>query len=142
MSSDTLARVQAFSRKADELARKGHVLRAAENYGRSAEAARALGEDNLVVLHMRVLRGDMLLFHAVCAADVVSADAHSLAAHRTECIALFSGATEVLERRRVAGTLLEGKCAAVEEAWSAYCRGASWAALVGYEEVPCVLITG
>ena len=37
---DLLARVYVFKDKADELAEKGHLVRAAENYGRAAEADR------------------------------------------------------------------------------------------------------
>ena len=119
MSSDIIARVEAFSHKAVELSAKGHILRAAENYGRAAEAARALGEDNLVTVHMLLLQGDMFSGHSMNAADVLSADARSLATYRAECIALFSVAVDVLERRRVAGTLLEGKCTPAEAAWRA-----------------------
>jgi len=42
-----------------------------------------------------------------------------LAAQRTEIVALLSAAVAELERRRVAETLLEGKCTAAEEAWFA-----------------------
>ena len=59
MSSDVLARVQAYALKAEELTCKGHLLRAAENYGRAAEAARPLGADSLVTLHMQLLHGHM-----------------------------------------------------------------------------------
>ena len=117
MSSDVIARVHSFAMKAGELGKIGHLLRAAENYGRAAEAARALGvDDGLVVLHMLLQRGHALNAYATSApADV--ADPRILAAHRAEGIALFSGVMEGLERRRVAGTLLEGRCYAAEEAW-------------------------
>ena len=152
MSSNILARVYAFNEKAGELADKGHLLRAAENYGRAAEAARALGADNnLVVLNMLLRQGNMHGIYAAAAAqeNVVTADPRILAAHRAKFIALLSGAVEELERRRVAGTLLEGKCAAVEEQWCAHelqrvnivrelnltaVEVASLAALVGYEQ--------
>ena len=144
MSSDTLTRVQAFSVKADELADKGHVLRAAENYGRAAEAARALGADNLVALHMLALQGSMLGCHAVMALeDTNVAVARIGVAHRAESIALLSRVLEALDRRRVAGTLLEGKCTVAEEAWRALvylqqgdasAEAVSRAELVGYEE--------
>ena len=145
MSSDTLARVLVFGKKADELADKGHLLRAAENYGRAAEAARTLGEDNLVVIGAQVRQGEMLCMYATNVPDAI-ADPHILAAHHAACIALLSGAVEALGRRRAAGTLLEGKCASAEEAWweagtltQAYAgipavETTSWAALVGYEE--------
>ena len=121
MLSDVLARVEAFAGKADELARKGHLLRAAENFGRAAEAARALGADNLVALYMLMRQGNMLIAFAT-ARDAANANPCILAAHRAESIALLSCVLATLERRRAAGTLLEGKCAAAEEAW----RSASW----------------
>ena len=144
MSSDTLARVEACADKAYKLADKGHLLRAAENFGCAAEAARALGEDNLVAVHMRLQQFAVLNVYATTASDAVF-DPHSNAAHRVECIALLSGAVEALERRRMTDSLLEGKCTAVEEAWyagllqlkDAHCtpvEAASWAALVGYQE--------
>ena len=110
-----MTRVAAFDDKAQELLLKGHVLRAAENYGRAAEAARALGADNPVTIYSLLQRSQML---SVVAFDA-TVDPQRRAAHRAESIALLSGAVEALERRRVAGTLLEGKCAAEEEAWYA-----------------------
>ena len=148
MSSDIIARVNAFNDKADELAKKGHLLRAAENFGRAAEAAGALGADNLVTVHMRLQQGNML-----GAQITLSSDYFPPVLHCREYIALLSGAVEALERRRTAGTpagtLLEGTCSAVEEAWQTGqvlqgCCGSrervtaaeasSWAALFGYEE--------
>ena len=117
MSSDVIARVAAFVTKATELADKGHILRAAENYGRAADAARALGADNLITAHLQLRRGDMLCMHAATVPAPTFADHRSLAAHRAECIALFSGTIATLERRCVAGTLLYGKCTAAEVAW-------------------------
>ena len=145
MSSDVLARVEAFAIKASELTCKGHLLRAAENFCRGAEAARALGEDNLVVVNQQMWQGDMLRAFAT-APEAATADSYVLvAAHRDTSTALLSDAIAVLERRHAAGTLLEGKCAAVEEAWRAAlwrrlnppnlpaALVASWAALFGYE---------
>ena len=141
MSSDVITRVEAFFKKADELAEKGHLLRAAENFGRAAEAARPLGSDNLVTLDMQMQRGKVLCFFALNAPDAT--DARDLASHRSEFIALLSGAVAALERRRAAGTLLEGRCNAAEEAWSATrwlqqkectaAMAAFLAPLVGYE---------
>ena len=121
MPSDTLSRVVAFEIKANELCNKGHMLRASENYGRAAEAARALGEDNLVVVNMKLQQGNLLFVHAMALLEPQQADTpvdlRVLAAQRAECIALVSDALDSLERRRVADTLKEGKCAAAEEAW-------------------------
>jgi len=64
-----------------------------------------------------------------------------VAAHRADCVALFSAAVAALERRRAAGTLLEGKCTAAEEAWYvtqmreakiSAVGTAAWASLFGY----------
>ena len=145
MSSDAIARMLAFYKKADELCSHGQVLRAAENYGRAAEAARALGADNLVTLHALLRQGDMFMGYALGSVISVDSNPHIRAAHRADAIAIYTGAVEVLERRRVAGTLLEGKCTAVEESWRARvmmqrspdftpAEAASWATLIGYEE--------
>ena len=145
MSSDVLSRAKAFSAKASELCSKGHLLRAAENYGRAAEAARALGEDNLVTLSMQLRQSNVLRGHAWAAAEnATDADPRILATHRADGVALLFGAVEALERRRAADTMLEGKCTKVEEAWfifrwqeiggSSAADAASFAALVGYEQ--------
>jgi len=142
MSSDAVARAREFFRKADALHVKGHLLRAAENFGRAAEAARAFdsGPDNLVALEMQRLQAHELLNY-VLAVDDATADAGVVAAHRAECVALLSAAVAALERRRAAGSLLEGKCTAAEEAWDAVdlreagapaADAASLAKLVGY----------
>ena len=144
MSSDVIARVEAFAIKADELAHKGHLLRAAENFGRGAEAARALGADNFAALFMQLRQGIALAAFAT-APSAAATDPCILAAHRENCIMLLSGAIAAVQRRRAAGTLLEGKCAAAEEVWRdalwrhqnpilPTAQAASWAALVGYEQ--------
>ena len=142
MLSDVLARVDALSTKGDELAEKGHVLRAAENFARAATAARSLGDDNLVLLHMQ-LRQELMLGCYITNVPDTHADRRILAAHRAESIALLCGAVAALERRRVAGTLAEGKCTAAEEAWYTHevQRGLAadeepifcWAPLFGYD---------
>ena len=155
MSSDVIARVQTLYEKAHELAEKGHLLRAAENYGRAAEVARALGADNVVEGHMRLQQGAMCAGHAAMARDTTGSDPRLLAACRAEYIARLTGATAALERRRAAGTLLEGMCSAAEEAWGVAmvhkrkcihngrpsatpdAVAASLATLVGYEEFLC-----
>ena len=141
MSSDVLARVQAFAIKADELHSKGHLLLAAENFGRAAEAACALGADNLVALDMQLSQSSAHMRYATASATAI--DTRIRSARGAEGIALLCEAVSALERRRVAGTLLEGKCAALEEAWHALemqrdepdltaSEVASWAPLVGY----------
>ena len=116
--ADTYARMGHLLLKADELCNKGHVLRAAEYYGRAADETSALGPDNLVALRMRLRQGAMYCAHVLWEDNpAAAADPLSLAAHCVECVTLFSGAVAALERRRVAGTLLEGKCAAPEVAW-------------------------
>ena len=144
MSTDTFARVKVFEKKAFELAEKGHVLRAAENYGRAAEAAGALGEDNLVSVHMQLLQGELLsTFVMMASTETPPAESSGLAASRAECIAVLSGVVDALERRCVAGTLLESSAA--EKEWRVVflqeCRAqytaaeaADAAPLFGYEQ--------
>ena len=108
--------MEALATKAEELHNKGHALRSAEYFGRAAEAARALGPDNLVTIYLHLRQGKLLSEFTL---DTVhTADPSQCAANRAKLVALLSGAVEALERGRVAGTLLEGKCTAAEEAWS------------------------
>jgi len=120
MSSEDIARVRVLFRKARELSGKGHSVRASENFGRAAEAARALdsGSDNLIAVYMQTFQAAMLLNYLTTVPDD-SANSCVLAAHRAEFVALLSAVGAALERRRVACTLLEGKCTAAEEAWFA-----------------------
>ena len=132
------------ARKVLELDKKGHSLRAAENYGRAAEAARILepGPDNLVTVGL--LRCQAVMVSNYCgnvSNTNGTVDPTVLAAHCAEVVALYSTVVAALERRRAAGTLLEGKCTAAEEAYEgAYLReancppaeAASLAKLVGY----------
>ena len=90
-SSDVIARARMFYCRAEELADKGHLLRAAENYGRGAEAASALGPDNLVALDFKLRQGNMLCCFAT-APESAPVDPRVLEAYRAECIALYSGA--------------------------------------------------
>ena len=152
MSSDIFAHALALHQKAEELGKKGHLLRAAENFGLAAEASRALAVDNVAEAYMQLRQVNMLCIDR-CAlyryAKAQSAAQRAVviipkgAAHRSECITLLSGVFAVLQRRRAAGTLLEGRCAAVEEAWfHTFLREilgytldvASYAPLVGYEQ--------
>jgi hypothetical protein len=146
MSEDILARISELGQKASELVAKGHLLRAAEYQGRAADAARALGDDNLVLVSSLLSKVLVLSsywstrFSGVPGQEESS---HSFAAVK-EGITLLSESVASLERRRVAGTLLEGKCTELEESWfevPEHCRkgltGAelrSLAKLVGYEQ--------
>ena len=94
MSSDILARIDAFAQKAYELCKKGHLLRAAENFGRAAEAARPIGADNLVALCMLLRQGDMLGAYATSAPNA-TADPHMFAAHRAQAVAFISAAVGI-----------------------------------------------
>ena len=116
MSSDALARAEGFYSKAEELVRKGHLQRAAENYGRAAEAARALGADSLVAVDTRMRQAAIISTFATAGTHRMT-DPQIRAAR--EGTLLLSGAVEALDRRRVAGTLLPGKCSAFEEEWRA-----------------------
>jgi hypothetical protein len=142
-----VAAVRALCDKADALHAKGHIVRAAENYGRAADAARALGggdgADNFAAVKMQLLQGHLLGAYAVTAPDAGVAPA-AVAAHRAQAIALLCSTVGALERRRVAGTLLPGRCSAADAAWHGDCvrRGnaqltaggvASWAQQVGYD---------
>ena len=144
MSSEVIARVLVFYRKALELESKGHSLRSADYYSRAAEAAHALGPDNLVVVDLQRDQAVTLLnYVATVANSNATVDPLILAAYRADCVTLFSAAVATLERRRAAGTLLEGKCSAAEEAWCAAemreaakmsaVDAAPWAPLAGYD---------
>jgi len=142
MSSDVMARVLAFSRKANELEGKGHLLRSAEIFGRAAEAARALGPDNLVTADMQRCQGGAHYNYVVSAGNS-AVDPVVITARRADCIALYSAAVATLDRRRGAGTLLEGRCTAAEEAWlkdsmtKAEYEDIWWSPLVGYDVFLC-----
>ena len=95
---------------------------------------------------MQLRKCTMHVNYVVAAPDDTAHASDSFAAHRAELVTLLFGAVEALERRRVADTLLEGKCTAAEEAWSASetqrnnpdwppAETASFAALVGYEQL-------
>ena len=143
MSSEVIARVLAFFRKARDLADKGHNLRSADYYSRAADAARALGPDNLVAADLQRNQAAVLRNYIATVANTNAAvDPLAVAAYCADCVALFSAAVAALERRRMAGTLLEGKCTAAEEAWFAAriteasklpaADATAWAPLAGY----------
>ena len=121
MSSEVISHALALYLKAEELESKGHLLRAAEYFGRAAEAARSLdpSEENCATLGIQCCQAAMLGTYCADALNSKSVDPGQLAAHRAASVALLAGITAVLERRCVAGTLLEGKCTAAEEAWMA-----------------------
>ena len=142
-TEDILSRVKALYRKVIEVEDKGHLPRAAELYGRVADAARGLGVDNLVMLEMQLRQGIAL---AAYGTNAIGEQAPSiLAANLATFVALLTSAIEALERRRVADTLLDGNCCAAETAWyswlselaasrdylTADCGAAAPAALVG-----------
>ena len=148
MTAQVLERLHDLYDKAVELLDKGHLVRAAENFGRAAEVSRALGADSLVTAFLQLRQGNTL---CVFVCEAAPETAHTLetvpnlAPHLAECIALYAGAVEALERRRVEDTLMPGKCAAAEEAWlTGHIRrvtphvpaaaAAGLGALVGYEQ--------
>ena len=119
MSSDDIARMRALVNKADELFDKGHIVRCAEYFGRAAEATRALGADNLVTASLLVQQAHLMAVYALSRSGPRGEPTSAHSALRAESVSLFAAAVATLERRRVAGTLLEGKCAAAEEDWCA-----------------------
>ena len=128
MSSEVMSSALALRKKAAELLEKGHLLRAAQLYARAAEAARPLdpGADNCVTLNMLLYQACVLFSYfthvannAAVAAGQAAVNPGEFAACRAEIITLLSTVASALERRREAGTLLEGKCTASEEAWLA-----------------------
>ena len=131
MSAACIASVWSSYCKAEKLLNEeGQVLRAAKHFGQAAEAARALapGPDNIAALSMQMYQAGALRTFVSAAADGVAAkdkdelfvlEYSCFAPQRDEFIALFSTAVTELERRRVAGTLLERKCTADEVAWYA-----------------------
>ena len=145
MSADEVVlRFQKLMNKAYQLDCKGHLLTGAEKYGRASEVARALGPDNLLTLNAQLNQVNMLFTYVTSAAGArSSAETRTLAAYRSECVALLCGAVEALSRRRVAGTLLDGKCSREEVVLYRlniqHCHSDltfefanSWAQLVGY----------
>jgi len=74
MSSDTIAQVLSLYRKADELERKGHLLRSADYYSRAAEAAGDLGPDNLVATYMQQYQAAVLRNYVVSVATTNTRD--------------------------------------------------------------------
>ena len=119
MSSEDVSRAKELYWKGAELREKGHILRAVEYFGRAAEAARPLdpGPENLVVLAVQAQQVSCLVeYLGATSYTKVVVDQHILAAHRTECITLFSTVISALERRRIAGTLVASNRAADEEA--------------------------
>ena len=122
LSSEGIARVRTLAYKARALGSdKGHVLRAAEIYGRAVEAARDLvpGPDNLAAVDMQLCQAAVLYTYTILSGGghaaapqnsrclLIRESAESFDAHRAECVALFSAAVAALERRRVAGKLLD-----------------------------------
>jgi hypothetical protein len=99
MSSEDIARVRKLHRKALELDKKGHTLRAAENYGRAAEAARIFepGPDNFVSVGLLRCQAVMLSNYCGTVANTNgTVDPSVLAAHRAEVVALYSTAVAAL----------------------------------------------
>ena len=144
MSSQAMSLALALRKKAGELHEKGHLLRAAQLYARAAEAARSLdpGVDNFVTLHALQLQASALFSHFsrtinnAVDADVDPEDPEALAACCAEIITLLTAVTAALERRRMAGTLLEGRCTAAEDAWYAdnlrQCNNLPSAVILGF----------
>jgi hypothetical protein len=121
---------------AHDLAEKGRFARAVEKYALAAKAARALGApDCLVVANAQARRPHLLVPRAprpltcqrhaqIREADTLQAAAQSETPERAYAlrhralVELTPPAMELVERRRLADTLLYGKCAPHEVEWS------------------------
>ena len=114
--SAALSRVIALAHKGFTLAMKGHDARAAENFSRAAEEAeKALPfPDCLVACALHEDQLDALLRHATVSATK-PADADDVL--REAFLRLLPSVMAVLERRKAAGTLLQGSCRPVEETY-------------------------
>ena len=114
--SADLSRVIALSHKGTELKMKGHNARAAEKFSRAAEEAeKALPDpDSLVTTALRQEQLEALLRYAT-SPTATPGDAND--ALREACLRLMPSVRGVLERRKAAGTLLQGCCSSVEETY-------------------------
>ena len=115
--SADLSRVIALAKKAGELSVKGHYARAAEKYALAVEEAERLlpaSPDCLITAALRHSQVSALMNYAI-ASVTKPADAND--ALKKGCLCLLPTATDMLQRRKAAGTLLPGTCRAVEVAW-------------------------
>ena len=115
--SADLSRVIALANKGAELLMKGHWARAAEKYALAVEEAERVfsgSPDCLITAALRHNHVTALMNHATASA-VKPADANDVL--KKGCFCLLPTATDVLQRRKVAGTLLPGTCQAVEVTW-------------------------
>jgi hypothetical protein len=107
--------VSKLSNKAMKLYHAGHFARAADKQGDALAAARALGEEDcLVVASLAVHRAHSLAQHADGAGV---SPAESDAAHEEAYVRLLPQAMQALTRRAAARTLLEGAVRPHELAW-------------------------
>ena len=95
---------------------KGHYARAAEKFGRAADAAaqELAAEDCLVVAFLRAGQAQALICHS-CAPSLTAAE--RVEARESVVSVLLPQLVLTATRRKAAGTLLPGSCRAAEVAW-------------------------
>jgi hypothetical protein len=107
--------VSKLSNKGVTLLRSGHFARAADKFGDALAAARALGEEDcLVVASLELHRAHNLLLHAQSTA---APPAEMDAAHEEAYEILLPSVLQTLARRAAARTLLEGAVRPHEHGW-------------------------
>ena len=113
-----LSRVIALTNKGAELALKSHYARSAEKYALALEEAEGLLSGSPDCIIAAALRQEQIhsLLNYACASAAKPADANDVL--KKACFCLLPAATDVMQRRKAAGTLLPGTCRAVEVAWS------------------------
>ena len=113
-----LSRVIALTNKGAELALKSHYARSAEKYALALEEAEGLLSGSPDCIIAAALRQEQIhsLLNYACASAAKPADANDVL--KKACFCLLPAATDVMQRRKAAGTLRPGTCRAVEVAWS------------------------
>jgi hypothetical protein len=138
--------VAALFNKSLDLLQSGHVARSDEYLERALATALELGaEDCLIVATLQLQQADTLMQAALRAEQ---RGTPATAQRYAPVVALYLAAAATLQRRRAAGTLLQGTCRAAEETWDRlitehtaawhghsdpYAIAATLAPLVGYK---------
>ena len=115
MADAILAANVALDNKGLELWHKGHYARASEKHREAVVVAEALGYEDCLITALLQLHEAASLFANAQAANVAPEAGR---AGLSRAVELVIAAMSVLDRRKAAGTLLEGKCRPVEVAWN------------------------